>query len=95
MILSAQNYKIELFSEFLNQLNQQNCFKLNGVSAEKNLYLFEFEALIDDEEIVFDVIYDQNSNISKLHVDQDYERSFHQYFNQSQFENAVIKFNYN
>lgn len=92
MQLSTQDLKIELFSASLHQIAQHYGLQLNGATLSNQQLVLEFQSCIDDEDIVFDVYYDQNLRLEKFHVDEDYERSFHQYFHLDQFSDAHIEF---
>lgn len=91
MHLHTDNIKIELNSNFLDQLIQNDCLKINGSIISSTHLMLEFEALIEEEEIVFDVYYDQNHDFLKIHTDEDYERSFNEYFRADQFRHAKIE----
>jgi hypothetical protein len=85
MLLQCNGYGIELESIYINQLISENKFKLNGRILEKNTLMFEFEAFLEDEEIIFDVYYTDNSLV-KIYVDETYEIIFRRHFKTSDFE---------
>lgn len=87
----VQKYILELNSEYLNILYLKNFLKINGVIEDSEYIMFEFEALIEEEEIIFDVYYDKNYNFTKIYTDEDYERSFREYFKADQFIDAKIQ----
>lgn len=93
MQLSIQELNIEIFSESLDQIEKKYGFQLNGAIIEPEQLILEFQTCIDDEDIVFDVYYDQNSHFEKIHVDEDYERTFHEHFHSTQFSDSHIRFN--
>ena len=89
MLLQYNDYGIELESTYINQLIAENKFKLNGTIVEKNTLMFEFEAFIEDEEIIIDVYY-SDKDLVKLYIDETYEINFNRYFKKSDFENFKI-----
>ncbi|NHC04241.1 hypothetical protein G9F31_10745 [Acinetobacter sp. 187] len=91
MELIINQYILELDSDYLNTLYYKNCLKINGMILNPKYLMFEFEVLIEEEEIVFDVYYDQKHKFMKIYTDEDYERSFREYFKADQFLDAKIK----
>lgn len=90
MILHTDGLDIEFFSRHINDLVLNNQFQVNGSIESKDGVMIEFGALIEDEEIVFDAYYDHAHQLSKLHVDEDYERTFYAHFKKEEFEQSKI-----
>ena len=90
MVFHTRSQKINLISPSISNLMSEYNLKINGVVELSEGIIFEFGAVIDDEEIVFDVYYDKYNQFKKLHVDEDYQPTFRENLKQEYFENALI-----
>ena len=90
MVFQTRSQKLNLVSPSISNLMSEYNLKINGIIELSEGIMFEFGAIIDNEEIVFDVYYDQHNQFKKLHVDDDYQPTFRENLKQEYFENVLI-----
>lgn len=90
MILHTEGFKIEFFSTYVNDLITKNNLTIHGSQISEDGIMVEFGAVFEDEDIVFDVYYDKAYQFSKLHIDEDYQRTFHDQIKVEEFQNSRI-----
>lgn len=90
-MLENSNFIIKIFSDHVNKMIEEKKMTLNGVIYSPIEIMFEFCVVIDDEDIIFEAYYNHNNQLLRLHVDEDYSRSFFPNFKKRDFESVDIK----